>query len=217
MHMKMQHWQWVGLWLCVIGQSAPAAAEPISAAEARKQLFAARGVEVRFADGVPDEARDFLRQVLDLSASQNNPVPYYGALAFVPDAGLSRDDLLAAMAEGNEHLQAAGGYHAPQAAEDAALAACEAKKSEGAGPCAVGLWVLPRRYAPRDLTLSQPATRDFRQNWRGGASPKALAASPTTGVWAIAKGEGAHQAAIDACNGKVAAPSPSDCDLKITQ
>ncbi len=193
----------------------PGLAEPIEARDARKALFAPQGIELEFAPDLSDATRSFFTQVLDLSASQNNPAGYYGAVAFAPASGLTPEDLAAAMATGNEHLQASGNHHSVLAAEAAALAACEAGKSDDAGPCAVALRILPKRFEARALTLSQPATVDFRRRWRGGPKPKSLALSPGTGAWAIAKGDAAEANAVAACNAKISAPNPADCITRI--
>ena len=67
-------------------------------------------------------------------------------------------------------------------------------------------------WEPRALQLSADATDDLRRSYRKGKGPKALAVSPSTGVWTIARGDGAAAAAVQECQAQSGA---DDCQVAV--
>jgi hypothetical protein len=161
-------------------------AEPLTNKAARKALFAVKvaSVEMMADSGLPEQDQTVLASV----AAQQ---PYYGAIAISPDEGLL-----------SEATVAAANYHDTAAAESAALADCNAKKT-GITPCVIAALIRPDGYEPRDLQLSQDATVAFRKDYPGNGG--ALAISALTGAWGMGKGT---EAAIATCAAKAGA---TDC------
>ncbi len=169
----------------------PAAAEPLSGAEAQDLLFGLRGQTVALAAGLSETDQAILRMVVDLSAEQmRQPLYWYSAIAYSPSTGLTTEP----------GPVAAANHHGVAAADRAALAACNAAQAPGAAPCVIGARVLPRRYEPRALELSFGATSAFRDSYRRVRGEKAMAISPVSGQFAIATGAGAAEAAVAQCN-----------------
>ena len=74
---------------------------------------------------------------------------------------------------------------------------------------------LPADYSAQPLQLSVDATRAFRDDYRPARAPKAMAISPDTGKWAIARGDGAGNAAVSQCNAQAATLGAQDCYVAI--
>ncbi|MGB0968849.1 MAG: 5-aminolevulic acid synthase [Halocynthiibacter sp.] len=172
-----------GLSVLLTGGVVLAQSAPVDSRTARGQLFDRNGGQVMVFE------QDFLnaQQIAQLSAT-GGAIPYYGAVAMAPDEGML-----------SETNQAAGNHHSVEAAETAALTACNAARSGGRA-CVVVMHFLPDDYeAGRAIQLSQSATDAFRQ-FRRGRGEKAFAISPSTGSFAFEKGDGAGDAAISACS-----------------
>ncbi len=176
---------------------------PVSGKAAKAMLFSPKHAEMRLID------HDFLapadKQALKLlpriMKQQQMPMKYYGAIAVAPSAGLlARETTLFAM-----------GHHSAEAARAAALGGCEAAR-KGGRPCVIVAEVYPRGWKPRVLQLNQDATRGFRK-YRRARGPKAFAASPSTGHWAFARGNGAAAEALARCNAE--AGGAGDCRVVI--
>ena len=182
---------------CGLGAVAPAlAAEPsvLTGAEARDLMFRENGRTVEIAEvdflGAPE------RRALE---AYGEDFAYYGAMAASPG---DRVDSGSAVALAN--------YHSPEAAATAALEGCEARRQEG-GPCIIVATINPRRFEARDLTLSVEATSALRGEYRRLEAPKAFAISPSTGAWAMARGDGTR--ALDQCAARAGAAR--DCRIVV--
>ncbi|MEL6585153.1 MAG: 5-aminolevulic acid synthase [Pseudomonadota bacterium] len=164
---------------------------------AKGHLFGTRGATVSV------QPHGFLSDA-DVATLQAMPqvatLKYYGALAVAPDLGLQAETSTGAF-----------NYHSIDAARQAAMAGCNAKRRSGS-PCVVVADILPRRYqAGRPLTLSQDASeavngRQFRRTGRDAA----LAISPSSGAWGLRDG---GAAALASC----AANGATDCQLVVTR
>lgn len=172
-----------------------AAAEPLDGRSARKAVFPATGVSIAVleAGGLSAADRAVLTQVL---AAQ----PYYGAVAMTPSEGLV-----------SEALVAAANYHDVEAARGAALKDCNARKKSGSADCVIVAELRPEGWEPRALQLSAAATDGLKREYKG-AGAKALAISPATGKWAIAKGRDAAAEALAQCE---AAGAGGDCRIVV--
>ncbi len=169
-----------------------AIAEPMSGRAAKKLLFPAKAAvqaEMLPSSGLSAEDQTILASV----ATQQ---PYYCAIAISPEDGLLAESTVAA-----------ANYHDTAAAEVAALAQCEAKRT-GATPCVIAALIRPEGYEARDLSLSRDASAAFRADYP--AKRGALAISGTTGAWGL--GQGAD-AALAACAAKGA--EITDCAVVI--
>jgi hypothetical protein len=176
----------LALMICLAG---PALAEPVSEREARGLLFGVRGESIAYSSALTEAERGIVAEVIRLSEEQmRQPLYYYAAIAYAPDEGLVSGS-----------LQSAINHHGVEAADRAALAACAAAKTV-AGPCRIAARVLPRRYEPRALELSLGATTVFEETYRRERAPKAMAISPATGQYAVARGADAAEAARARCN-----------------
>ncbi len=169
-----------------------AMAEPLTGRAAKKLLFPAKvaaQAEMLPSSGLSAEDQTILAAV----ASQQ---PYYGAIAISPEDGLLAESTIAA-----------ANHHDTAAAEVAALAQCEAKRT-GAVPCVIAALIRPEGYEARDLSLSRDATAAVRADYpaKGGA----LAISAATGAWGLGKGA---DAALAACTAKAA--EITDCAVVI--
>lgn len=187
----------IGLLLALL--AAEAEAEALDTKAARKALFSLKGYDVSLADGLPEEAGAVVEAVVPMIATQlNQPVRYYGAVAWSPDDGVV-----------HESLQAAMNHHTPEAAGLAAVAACTKLRSDGGAPCEVAALILPRKYEARGLTLSVDATAGFDKAYRKARAPKSFAISRTNGGW----GMGASDAeAIEACRDN---SRSGDCEVVV--
>lgn len=171
--------------------AAPVAAETLTGSKAKKQLFAADKSETVLVDPSPLPA-DQGALLAQVGATQ----PYYGAIAISPDEGLMV-----------EATVAAANYHSIEAAAAAATADCDSKR-KGATACVVVAYIQPKGWKPREVQLSNDATKGFKEGYprKGGA----LAVSQLSGAWGV--GEGA-EAAIAACAAK--SPKATDCTVII--
>lgn len=170
------------------------AQQAMSYSDARKQLFRENGRTVTIAD------LDFLgaaeRNALEAYAGGFD---YYAAMAVSPG---DPADSGSAVAVAN--------YHSAEAAQAAALSACEAKRRTGKA-CVVVATVTPRRYQARALTLSAEATAAIKDGYRKLDAPKAFAISPSSGAWAFARGDGGR--ALEQCRAK--SQSAADCRIVV--
>jgi len=183
----------------VLGIGLPALAEVIDEKEAKKQLFSPRGYGIEVSRKLSAEDQATVKAIVPLMAKQlRQPVRYYAAIAYSPDDGLV-----------HEALQAAMNYHTPGAAAAAAIAACNTAKSRNAQKCQVAAQVVPKKYKPRELTLSLDATVGFSKAYRRAKAPKSLAISRTDGNWGMGKSDAA---ALKTCSSGAAA---SDCEIVI--
>jgi len=114
-------------------------------------------------------------------------VLYYGAIAASPEHGLTY-----------KATAASANHHTTEAAAAAALKECNGLR--GGGPkCVVVAHITPKKYVERALQLSTSATVAFKKTYLRGGGSKALAISPSTGGYGVAKGDGAAVAALAAC------------------
>jgi len=185
----------LGLALGVALCAQMAAAQSLDGRSARKAVFPATGVSITVleAGGLSATDRAVLRQVL---AAQ----PYYGAVAMSPSEGLM-----------SEALVAAANYHDVEAAGVAALRDCDARKKPGSAACVIVAELRPEGWEPRTLQLSAAATDGLARDYKG-LGAKALAISPATGKWAIAKGKDAVAEAQAQCE---AAGAGGDCRVVV--
>lgn len=181
--------------MSVLAVSSAGWAEPVDGKVAKSALFKPKGASVDLIphDFLSDQDRTILSQV----ALQQS---YYGAIAVSPDDGMMSNATVAA-----------ANYHAVAQAEIAALAACDDAKS-GVADCVIVAHIRPKGWSEAEVQLSVDATNAFRKDYRRGKGPKAFAISKSTGKFAIAKGDGAADAAISACNEVAEA---SDCSVAI--
>ena len=117
---------------------------------------------------------------------------FYGAIAYSPSEGLTANS-----------LQGAFNFHSTEAADRAAVAACNAAREGGSQACQVAAHILPRGYEPGRLQLSHDATNAFRSTYRRVRGNKAMAVSQATGAWKMAEGTDPTDAATTAialCN-----------------
>lgn len=191
-----------------------ALADPVDSKAAKKLLFSSRGQEIVLTkDPALSETEQAYVKALTDTPEFASSIGYYGAMAISP----SFFKRLAA--EGNAAgfsglFQITAKYHSPEAAAHAALAACnKARKSRDAA-CVIAVRILPKRWKARSLSLSVDATLAFKQ-YRKGKGTKALAASSATVAYAIAKGEGAEDAALAACNASAAKAGSPDCEVVV--
>ena len=179
--------------LAVLG--GPSMAEPIDGRTARDMLFRGGAVEVQVLpdDRIPTEQLALIEEV----AGQQI---YYAAVAVSPDDGVLSTATLAA-----------ANHHSIGAAEAAALDACN-RMREGDAECMIVARVRPRGWDERQLQLSFQASDAFRQEYRRGRGPKAFAISPSTGRWAIVKGDNANVLAVEECNAQA---ERADCTVAV--
>src|SRR6056297_786615 len=173
----------VAVFIMVTG---PAAAEPVSGREAGRLLFDERGQQM-------------VRLMVPLMEQQlGRKLEYYGAIAMSPDEGFQ-----------SEASQSALNYHGVAAADSAALSACNANRRSGTRGCILAARILPAGYEERRLTLSTNATRALRDTYARARAPKALAASASTGAFAV----GRPDEALAAC--QRGARGAGDCAIVV--
>ncbi len=200
--------------LLLVAGATAAAAEPLSPKQAKKQLFRGDRLRVELLDlsalspTTRAQAEAIATSLTDPEiaaqwAAMGFSMGYYGAMAVKPDRPLSPTS----MAISNN-------LHSPEAAEAAALAACNALPG---GECAGVALILPKRYKARDFTLSQAATEAFRTGWGRPDAPQYLAYSPSTGAFVIARGAGADAAALASCNEQTGLGDSADCVIGIAE
>lgn len=180
-----------------------ATAQTLSERDARRALFSARGGVVVVSEDLSEKDQQTMRNIAEVLADQRQPLLYYASIAYSPDEGVVSDA-----------IQGASAHHSVRAADAAARAACNAARATGTAPCKIGMRIVPRRYEPRALTLSQPATGAMGDSYRKARAPKAMAISPTQGTFRVASGtEQAGEIALASCNG--ASNGANDCVLAI--
>ena len=179
---------------------AAVAAQTFTTDQAEDLIFGTRGSAIAVSGSLSPADQAIVKKTLELLEQQiNGPVKYYAAIAYSPDEGLL-----------SEALQSAKNYHSIAAADAAAIAACNATRNAGSGPCQVAARVLPRGYEARPLTVSYDASAAFTKAYRRAKGPKAFAISESTGAYAI--GQGA-EAAVAAC--RASPQAPGDCRVVI--
>lgn len=190
----------LGFMILSLALLTPAWAEVIDTKSARKQLFPTRGQNTQLASALNDEDRAVITALIPLMEQQmQTPVKYYSSIAYSPDEGLISDA-----------LQGAVNFHTTGAADAAAIAACNKARKRGAKPCQLAARIVPKKYEPRELTLSYDATDAFTRRFRRETAPKSFAISGTTGAWGIAETDAA---AISACEKD--ASNAGDCQIVI--
>ena len=180
-----------------------AAELPVTGKEAKKMLFSPRGAE--FVVVPQDFMTDRDVQTLNLMSGMKEfkSVLYYGAIAASPKRGLA-----------HKATVASANHHSIAAAEAQAIKECNALR--GGGPkCVVVAHILPRKFSEQPLQLSTSATTAFKRTYLKGRGAKAMAISPSTGQYAIAKGDGANDAAITTCNKAASEMGAKDCKVVI--
>lgn len=180
---------------------APAAAQAqkvLDGASAQAQLFdpLAAEVEVTGNSGLSDQDKVLLRAAVGTQK-------YYAVVALPPAEGLM-----------SPAAAIAANYHDLATAEKTALAECDAKRS-GGRKCVVAARVRPTGWQARDFQLSSDATEAFVKAFRRGSGPRAFAVSKTTGLWGVARGEAAAEAAVADCVARDAARAPRDCKVVV--
>ncbi|KPQ08311.1 MAG: hypothetical protein HLUCCA12_00470 [Rhodobacteraceae bacterium HLUCCA12] len=158
----------------------PAPADTVTGEAARAQLFDPEQVEV-----VRYDAQGLSEQEVQVLASVAQGQKYYAAVAFAPEDGLM-----------SEATVMAANHHRVEAAREAALAECDARRGPD-GPCVIVMEVRPAGWEARALQLSADATAAFGTDYPGTGG--ALAVSPATGLWGLGQGSGADEQALAAC------------------
>lgn len=162
---------------------------------AKKMMFSHKGSE--FVVLKQDFMSDADVKLLNLMSGmdQFKAVLYYGAIAASPSDGVTHKATVATST-----------HHSPAAAAVAAISECNALRS-GGPDCVVVAQILPKKYTEQTFSLSASATAILKKTYLRGGGPKAMAISPTTGSYGVAKGDGAVDAALATC----AAESAADC------
>ena len=176
---------------------AGAAAAQVDSKTARNQLFSERGASVQINTALPWLTAD-VAKATEAYAAQ---FPYYAAMAVSPGDPPTTGS---AVAEAN--------HHSVEAAQRAALAACNARRTTGQD-CVIVATVVPRRYRARAFTLSTSATDTMKSRYRQLKAPKALAVSPSTGAYGYARGDGAR--ALEVCNEQAQERGARDCQIAV--
>jgi hypothetical protein len=173
--------------------------EVLDGKAAKKMLFSHKGsVFVVVPQSFMSEA-DVATLNLMAGMPEFKSVLYYGAIAASPKHGLA-----------HKATVATANHHTTDAASAAALAECNGLR--GGGPkCVVVAHITPKKYVEQTFQLSTSATVALRKTYLRGGGPKAFAISPSTGGYATAKGDGAADAALAACNKDGA----SDCKVVV--
>lgn len=174
--------------------TAPALAEPLKAADARKALPGGKGVAVEMIahPKLPADQAKVLEMVAQGQA-------HFGAVAFSPDDGLMSEATVAAV-----------DFHSTEAAAKAAAADCDAKR-KGRAACAVVALIRPAGWKPGALQMSAAAAEAFRKDY-GRSGKRAMALSAGSGKFGLGKGDGAQIQALAACN---AGTAGADCVLAV--
>ena len=165
--------------ILALALAVPAWAEVLDTKSARNQLFPTKGQSTQLADALTDPERATIIALIPLMEQQMRvPVKFYSSIAYSPDEGLVSDA-----------LQGAFNYHTIDAADAAAIAACNKARKKGSKRCQLAARVMPRKYKPRDLTLSYDATEAFTRVFRRKKAPKSFATSAASGAWGIGKSD----------------------------
>lgn len=194
--------------------AAGAAAQPVSERNARKMLFSPRVADLAVVrnGGLSAGQLSVIEAILAQMRAEVG-ANYYGAVAVSPSffPMMAEDPGQAAL---SGLLQIAGQYHSVEAAARAALSACEAARKGGQAGCVLAAQMLPRKYAAQPVQMSVNATAAMR-SYRKGRGDKAMAISPTTPAFALARGDGAEGSAIAACNRAAQAYGAENCAVII--
>ncbi len=183
----------------MIASTAGAGAEPVSGSDARKQLFDPAKRTIQVSGKISGQDAAIVRALVPLMEQQlNRKLQYFGAVAMSPDEGFQ-----------SEASQSALNYHSVQAADAAALAACNKNRKSGARACVLAARILPEGYKPQPLMLSAAATNAVRKTYVRARSPKAVAASASTGAFGV----GTPPQALATCQRTAAAAK--DCEIVI--
>lgn len=202
--------RWIAGVVGALALAGAAQAEPVPGAEAKKLLFAAKGADFALVrDSGLDAGQLAVIEAVLAQLRANDAANYYGAIAASPAffEMMAADPEQAAL---SGLLQVTERFHSVQAAARAALRACEAARKPGHAPCVLAAQVLPKGYSAQPLQMSVAATQAFRE-YRKGRGAKALAISPATTAFAVAKGDAADVAALTACNRSAEAQGTADC------
>lgn len=169
-------------------------AEPVNGKDAAKQVFSPKGVQVEMLPvaGLSPESAALLQQVVKDYA-------YYAAVAIAPNEELLKSEATMLVAN----------HHSAEAAAAAALAGCD-KVRQGGAPCVIAAIVRPKNWQARALQLSVEGTIALKNDY-GRKGERAMATSAQTGFFALARGAGAQESAIKACNDKGA----TDCAIAV--
>lgn len=177
---------------------AAVSAQTLNGKAASGALFPANGVAVGVAPSLDASEKATIRALVPLMQERMAvTVGYFGAFAYSPSEGLVSDS-----------LQGALNYHTVAAAEQAALAACEAAKASGSARCVVAAQILPKGYKRSGFTLSQEATKDFTRGYMRARGSRSFAVSAGTGAWGWG---GSDAEALSACSGDGA----RDCQIVV--
>jgi len=180
-----------------------AVAAPVNGKTAKKLLFSPKGSVFSVVSQNSMSKADLATLDVMAGMKEFKAILYYGAIAMAPKHGLAHKATIAAA---NHHSLAAAGAQA--------LKECNALRSKGPD-CIVVAYITPRKYVERPLTMSASATTAFRRTYRKGRGAKAMAISPATGEYAIAKGAGSAGIALEACAKAAGEKGASDCQIVI--
>lgn len=195
-----------------------ALAEPVNVRTAEKMLFSPKGFTIAIRRDVGLSATDsaVLGVLVDiysgkvpkglsrdqLAQFKKTEPEYYGAIAYAPGDGLMSNATFMSTR-----------LHTPEAAAEAAIKTCNSLKKSGPS-CVVVADVLPKNWQRQAVSLNAPATADLR-DYKRGRGPKAMAVSPATGIYSIAKGPNADRAAMNDCLAKAQPRGAQDCAIVI--
>lgn len=177
---------------CLALAAAPATAQTIGGDAARGQLYPTRGIQIAVSRSLSELDRAIVSEMVKVADQRGQSFRYYGSIAYSPSEGLE-----------SASLRGAFNFHSTEAADRAAIAACDAVRPSGASACQVAAHILPRGYEPGRVQLSYDATNAFRSTYRRVRGSKAMAVSQRTGAWRMAEGDDeadATSTAVALCN-----------------
>lgn len=176
-----------------------AQAEILEEKAAKKMLFSYKKSEFVV------QPQDFMAEgdvaLLNLMAGMTEfkSVLYYGAIAASPKDGLT-----------HKATVATSNHHSPEAADLAAIKACNNLR-RGGDKCVVVAQILPRKFKAQVFSLSASATAAFKKTYQRGKGDKALAISPSDGSYSVAEGATAAETALKVC----ASDGAKDCVIVV--
>lgn len=150
----------------------------------------------------PGAAQDIGQGIIDALGGSH----FYGAAyAFLPDGSTELS------------LHVRSGHHSLDAAEEAALADCEAAGGDATSRCRAIARIVPAAgQAAEGPSLSHDAAYGLRGSAERMGGPVALARSRATPAWAMWSGQGATRSALDECAEKVRAEGfEPDCEIVV--
>ena len=190
---------------CLMLAAAPVSSQAVSGDTAQKQLFPPRGVQLAVSRSLSEQERAIVSEMVKEADRTGQGFLFYGSIAFSPSEGLTA-----------ESLRGAFNFHSAAAADQAAVAACNAVRESGSSACQVAAHILPRGYEPGRVQLSYDATNAFRSTYRRVRGEKAFAISERTGAWQMAQGSDAAATAVELCNRAARdMGGPADCTAVI--